>query len=105
MRLFTLLLMLVLGLAQKELWFGKNGLVEYRQVSENLLRQEADNQKLEERNKLLKEEVADLKSGLEAIEELARNDLGFVKQGETFYRVLPRDKASQNRQSSLPSGD
>lgn len=103
MRLFTLILLLVLALVQRQLWFGENGLVEYRQVSERLLQQQADNQKLEERNSLLKEEVSDLKSGLEAIEELARNDLGFIKPGETFYRVIPRDGAGQNKQSSLPA--
>ncbi len=103
MRLFTLILLLVLALVQRQLWFGKNGLVEYRQVSERLLQQQADNQKLEERNSLLKEEVSDLKSGLEAIEELARNDLGFIKPGETFYRIIPRDDARQNKQSSLPA--
>ena len=54
---------------------------------------------------LLKEDIEDLKSGLEAIEELARNDLGFIKPGETFYRVLPRDSAGQNKQSSLPKSD
>ena len=105
MRLFTLILMVVLALVQRQLWFGKNGLVEYRQVSENLLRRQADNQKLHERNMLLKEDIEDLKSGLEAIEELARNDLGFIKPGETFYRVLPRDSAGQNKNSSLPKSD
>ena len=104
MRLFTLILMVVLALVQRQLWFGKNGLVEYRQVSENLLRQQADNQKLQERNMLLKEEIEDLKSGLEAIEELARNDLG-LSSPETFYRVLPRDSAGQNKNSSLPKSD
>jgi hypothetical protein len=57
------------------------------------------------RNMVLKEEIEDLKSGLEAIEELARNDLGFIKPGETFYRVLPRDSAGQNKNSSLPKSD
>ncbi len=36
--------------------------------------------------------IDDLTSGLEAIEELSRNDLGYIKQGETFYRIIPKDK-------------
>ena len=70
MRLFTLVLMLVLGVLQQQLWFGKNGLVEYRQTSDNVLRQQADNQQLKERNEMLYKEIDDLKSGLEAIEPI-----------------------------------
>ena len=88
MRLFTLILMLVLGVLQQQLWFGKNGLVEYRQTSDNVLRQQADNQQLKERNEMLYKEIDDLKSGLEAIEELSRNDLGFIKPGAVSYTHL-----------------
>lgn len=101
MRLFTLILIAVLAWVQHELWFGKNGLVEYRQTSEQLLQQQAENEKLKERNALLKEEIKDLKSGLEAIEELARSDLGFVKPGETFYRVIPKN-GTDNDSSASP---
>ncbi len=105
MRLFTLVLMLVLALLQQKLWFGKNGLVEYRQTSEDVIRQQADNQQLKERNQMLYKEIDDLKSGLEAIEELARNDLGFVKPTETFYRIIPKEGKSASLSSSLPKSD
>jgi cell division protein FtsB len=36
--------------------------------------------------------VKDLKSGEAAIEERARSELGMIKPGETFYRVV--DEAS-----------
>lgn len=45
------------------------------------------------RNDSLAAEVTDLKQGNEAIAELARDDLGMVKQGETFYQIVPK----QNR--------
>jgi cell division protein FtsB len=32
--------------------------------------------------------VQDLQQGLDAIEEHAREDLGMVKEGETFYQVV-----------------
>ena len=44
---------------------------------------------LAQRNALLNADITDLKVGLEAIEERARNELGLIKQGETFYRILP----------------
>lgn len=51
-----------------------------------------DNEQLVGRNALLYREIEDLNKGLAAVEELARNDLGMIKPGETFYRLLLADK-------------
>ena len=50
--------------------------------------QEKENEHLRERNAALEAEVRDLKQGLEAIEERARNELGMVKEGEKFYQIV-----------------
>ena len=47
-----------------------------------------EEKKLQERNKALAAEVHDLKQGLEAIEERARNELGMIKKDETFYQII-----------------
>ena len=41
-----------------------------------------------QRNKALKAEVIDLRKGKEAIEEIARHDLGLIKAEETFFQVI-----------------
>jgi len=41
-----------------------------------------------QRNKRIAEEVKSLKNNLGSIEEKAREDLGMIKQGETFYLVI-----------------
>ncbi len=51
-------------------------------------RQSQKNSELRERNEALDAEVLDLQQGLEAIEEHAREDLGMIKKGETFYQVI-----------------
>ena len=51
---------------------------------------EAGNEKLTQRNQMMYSEIEDLKSGYEAIEERARNELGLVKEGETFFRIVPK---------------
>lgn len=50
--------------------------------------QMAENSQLRERNQALAAEVADLKQGVDAIEERARRELGMIKKGETFYQVI-----------------
>lgn len=92
MRLLTLILVLLLGGLQYDFWLGKNGLSDYRELSDANDRQQQDNLVLKDRNNLIYREIDDLTSGLEAIEELSRNDLGYIKQGETFYRIIPKEK-------------
>ena len=46
------------------------------------------NQKLKKENGALLAEVNDLKSGTEAIEERARDDLGMIKKDEIFFEVI-----------------
>jgi cell division protein FtsB len=41
-----------------------------------------------ERNRQLSAEVANLKTGLTALEERARSELGMVSASETFYQVV-----------------
>ncbi len=92
MRFFTLLLCLILALLQYHLWRGKNGLADYARLAEEVTQQELDNAVLRERNQRMFADIADLKQGTESVEERARNELGLIKQGETFFRILPKEK-------------
>ncbi len=91
MRLITAILVIFLALLQYRLWFGKNSVPDYLALEEEVTRQQINNNKLKQRNKLLYADTDDLKSGTEAIEERARHELGMIKQGETFFRVIPGD--------------
>jgi cell division protein FtsB len=81
------LILLVVGI-QYPLWFGKGGWMRVRQLNQQLEQQQAENDKLALRNATLSAEVLDLKTGLEAIEERARSELGMIKPGEVFFQVL-----------------
>jgi cell division protein FtsB len=81
------LALLVVGYFQYSLWFGEGGVQNIRTLKKAIAEQQAENQKLAERNRVLEAEVRDLKTGMEAVEEHARIDLGMIKQGETFYLV------------------
>lgn len=73
---------------QYRLWFGSGGTREVAALSEQVEAQRRQNAGLVQRNDALAAEVADLKSGEAAIEERARNELGMIRPGETFYRVV-----------------
>lgn len=88
MKLLFLLLFTLLALLQYQLWMGVNSLPESFHLREQIASQRASNDKLVARNQVLREEINDLRSGTQAIEERARNELGMVKEGETFFRVV-----------------
>jgi cell division protein FtsB len=96
MRLFTAVLLILLLLLQYRLWFGKNSVPDYLTLKQRLLEQKEANEKLRQRNKLLFADTDDLKLGLEAIEERARNELGMIKDNETFFRLIPSDNVLSN---------
>ncbi|CAM4023666.1 MULTISPECIES: cell division protein FtsB [Shewanella] len=95
MKRLLIAMFMLLGLLQYRLWWGQNSLPESFQLQEQIKLQRESNAKLIERNQVLKEEILDLRRGTEALEERARNELGMVKQGETFFRVVgePQRKA------------
>jgi len=98
MRIFTVVFLVLLALLQYRLWFGKNSVPDYISLRESIARQLEANQILEQRNKLLYADTDDLKLGVEAIEERARNELGMIKANETFFRIIPKspNKSEKN---------
>lgn len=98
MRIFGLILLVIIGMLQYRLWFGKNSIADYRQRQLVVERQLAENHKLKQRNQLLYADIDDLKIGLEAVEERARNELGMIRKGETFYRIVPKKKKAHAKQ-------
>lgn len=72
---------------QYRLWISEDGWREVWGLREAVRLQESENQQLRERNQRLQAEVEDLKSGLDAAEEIARTDLGMIGPDETLYQI------------------
>jgi cell division protein FtsB len=81
-------LIVLLALLQYRLWFSHDGLPSLLRLHHQVEKQKLDNEQRLERNQVLAAEVQDLKSGLDALEERARSELGMVKPGETFFHVI-----------------
>lgn len=86
-----ILLTVILVLLQYRLWFSHDGLPSVLHLKRSVDIQSQDNARMEERNAVLAAEVQDLKSGLDAIEEKARSELGMIKQGETFFQLIEEE--------------
>ena len=94
--LITILILVLIGL-QYKLWFGDGSLSEVVQLTRELELQKQKLKELETRNRILEAQVLDLQNGLDAFEEKARNDLGMIKQGETFIQLIPEKEAADGQ--------
>jgi cell division protein FtsB len=88
MKKLLILLVVLLVYLQYSLWFGDGSLQDVWRLHKDVEQQRQENAVLRERNEALEAEVLDLQQGLGAIEERAREDLGMIKKGETFYQVV-----------------
>jgi cell division protein FtsB len=97
-----LALLLLFGALQAKLWLGDGGWPEAEALQQTVDEQRAENARLQQRNDALAAEVEDLKSGETAVEERARSELGMVKPGETFYRVVEPHPPGEKAEASEP---
>ena len=98
MKFITVIMVLLLLLLQYRLWTGNGSLIEVSLLREEIEKVKSENESLKERNLSLTAEVFNLKQGHEAIEEIARSEMGMIKDGETFYQII--DNAKQQSDSN-----
>ena len=87
---FAVVAVVAVGL-QYTFWFGKNSISTLKETRLLIDTEQERNIELVRRNEVLKAEVIDLKTGDETMEERARMELGLIKEGETFYRIIETD--------------
>lgn len=73
---------------QYRLWYGDGSIQQVKKYQDQLANLQDQIALKQQRNKSLKAEVLDLRKGKEAIEEIARHDLGLVKKDETFFQII-----------------
>lgn len=73
---------------QFRLWFEAGGIRDMVQLKRMLAQQAEVNAKLKSRNEDLLFQVERIKNSQDAAESRARNELGMIKNGETFYQIV-----------------
>ena len=95
MRLLIVLLLVLVGFLQYRLWVGEGSLAEVHSLRQAVTAQEEELERLAMRNRELQAEVDDLRTGLDALEERARMELGMIKPGEIFLQVIERSEPAK----------
>jgi cell division protein FtsB len=98
-RLITFCLALLLILIQLPRWFGKGGWLRVIDLDAQVEVAQEKNAGLKARNAKLAAEVADLKDGVEIVEERARRETNMIKQDEFYVHIL---KASATPATPAP---
>jgi cell division protein FtsB len=86
---YIILVLLLADLAlQYRLWLGDSNVLQFQRLNDRIAELQHEGAKRRERNAALEAEVLDLKQGLDAVEERARQDMDMVKEGEVFVQVI-----------------
>jgi cell division protein FtsB len=88
LRWLLAVLLLILAVLQYRLWFAEGSLAEQRRLELQVEEQTHINDQLLERNAVVEREVLELQTGNKGVEKRAREQLGLVRKGETFYQVV-----------------
>ena len=81
-------LVFILLVLQYRLWIADGSLAEGQRLERQIEEQSRINEQLQERNAALEREVLDLQSGNKGLEQRAREQLGLIREGETFYQFV-----------------
>ncbi|RPI47516.1 MAG: cell division protein FtsB [Betaproteobacteria bacterium] len=95
-RVVALALIGLIVAMQYGLWLGRGSWLRVWEIDRQIAEQRRTNERLSARNAALDAEVRDLKEGLGAIEERARNELGMVRHDEIFFQVLEPKRSGNN---------
>tara|TARA_B110000503_G_scaffold117647_1_gene177851 strand:+ start:40 stop:324 length:285 start_codon:yes stop_codon:yes gene_type:complete len=86
--IFVFLLLLAIAGLQARLWTGQGSFAQVSSLGERVSLRSGENDGHRGRNAVLKAEILDLKQGLEAVEDIARSELGLIKKGEIFFLLV-----------------
>lgn len=88
---FYLLIAALLGVfafLQYRLWFEPGGIHDMLRLKKQMVKEASLNDQIKKSNDDLLMQLKRMQYSQDATESRARNELGMVKQGETFYQIV-----------------
>ena len=67
---------------------GKDGVFKMIGLERRIAQQTIENEKFKQKNTSLSHEVLNVRSKIDVVEEIAREDFNMIKSGEIFYRII-----------------
>ena len=86
-KFITVLIILFIALNYK-FTYGESNIFEYIELKEQVIKLKKEDEIFSEKIYILEAELKNLKTGLNLIEEKAREELGLIKDKETFYQII-----------------
>ena len=102
MRWLLAVMLLLLGILQYRLWIAEGSLAEQRRLQRQVEEQTRVNAELRQRNAILEREVLELQTGNAGVEQRAREQLGLIREGETFYQFVDKEEAQPRAAAPSP---
>jgi len=88
MKIILVIIILLIAHLQYRLWLGDGSIAQIEASELRLANLKKQVEEKKQRNDALYAEVEDLRKGQEALEERARDELGMIRENETFFQVL-----------------
>lgn len=86
--ILVVIISLLITHLQYRLWLGDGSIKEIKAYQLRLDELSKEVEEKRQRNEALYAEVEDLRKGQDALEERARDELGMIREGETFFQVI-----------------
>ena len=97
MRWLIVILLSLLAALQYRLWLGEGSLAEQHRLELQVEEQMRINSELKARNAVLEREVLELQTGNRGLEQRAREQLGLIREGETYYQLVDDAEADSGK--------
>lgn len=88
MRSLLAVLIALFLMLQYKLWFSTEGLAQTMQLKSTVAQQQVANHQLSKTNQGLSKQIHTIQSNQTSVEALARQNLGMIKDNETYYQFI-----------------